>query len=201
MEIIADFLLLAASASACFYCYVLGDKLKKFKGTRNGIAASLASLTKSVDDAQTTIAHAHLAAEQSVEKLGPLLENAKVYEEKLRQELTAVEAALDAILAARSDAIRALIIDNANLTETLAGVDATSEYEDTADNQLNAGTEEEAPAKDLGEAARQEQISAAKPTASEFDVDLDDEDFEIEWNGSQEGKPERDIISIAGDVA
>ena len=77
MQIIADFLLMAASICACFYCWMLSQRLQKLKSTRKGIAASLASLSKSVEEAKKAIAHSHMAAEESVARLAPLVEEAK----------------------------------------------------------------------------------------------------------------------------
>ncbi len=167
MELIADFLLLAASLCACLYCYVLSIRLRKLKSTRNGIASSLASLSKSVEEAQTTIAHAHLAAEKSVERLGPLLEQGGALEEALKGELAAVEAALDALIAARAEALRGR---------------ATSGAEpQTADADEAAGGDAEEA--ELATEAAEQTPADAEPETSPSD---DDESFEVEW------KPEDD---------
>lgn len=192
MEMIADFLLLSASVAACFYCYMLGRKLNNFKSTRNGIASSLAALSKSVEDAQTTIAHAHLAAEQSVGRLGPLLEQATSIEEKLRTDLAAVDAALNALIEARAEVLRNTV-ESVRDTDTVDTSDEDdfdiddvdldeiqSRHEESDDDNIDlAVTSPEAPAKPTKPETR--------PTSEDsFDIDLDDDGFEVEWNASDE---------------
>ncbi|MEO1014243.1 MAG: hypothetical protein AAFX08_03550 [Pseudomonadota bacterium] len=203
MELIADFLLLAASMSACLYCYVLSGRLRRLKSTRNGIASSLASLSKSVEEAQTTIAHAHLAAEKSVERLGPLLEKGGALEVALKNELNAVEAALDALIAARAEVLR----------EQAAPIDAPEEAatedappKDVAPEPTPADETEEAPEPETPPAEPkadkdpfvdplEEATAAASPEASATDGDQDD--FEIEWKPEDEAA-ERDVIELTG---
>lgn len=77
MEMIIDFMLLAASGAATFYCFILSRKLEALKSTEKGLGATIATMSHTVDQARATVAMAKESSSQSVEELTPLIEETK----------------------------------------------------------------------------------------------------------------------------
>ncbi len=76
MSLIVDFLLLAASGAACFYCWVLNTRIKALTSTKDGIHTGIAALSQSADDMQTAMANTKNQAATDSVKLEALLEDA-----------------------------------------------------------------------------------------------------------------------------
>lgn len=77
MELIIDFMLLAASAAATFYCIVLSRKLEGLKSTEQGLGATIATMSKTVDQARSTVTLAKESSTQSIHELKPLIEETR----------------------------------------------------------------------------------------------------------------------------
>lgn len=77
MEMIIDFMLLAASGAATFYCFILSRKLEALKSTEKGLGATIATMSHTVDQARATVAMAKESSSQSVAELTPLIEETK----------------------------------------------------------------------------------------------------------------------------
>ncbi|MEO1137021.1 MAG: hypothetical protein AAFW68_10515 [Pseudomonadota bacterium] len=77
MEMIINFMLLAASGAATFYCFILSRKLEALKSTEKGLGATIATMSHTVDQARTTVAMAKESSSQSVAELTPLIEETK----------------------------------------------------------------------------------------------------------------------------
>ena len=113
MNLIIDFLLLAASGAACFYCWVLNSKLQKLSSSKDGLAAGVAALSQSAEDMQSAIVETKGAAGNTVAHLESLLKTA----DERRPEL---QALLEEIQAISNQAVSETEIATANLVETLA---------------------------------------------------------------------------------
>ncbi len=77
MEMIIDFMLLAASGAATFYCFILSRKLEALKSTEKGLGATIAMMSHTVDQARSTVTLAKESSAQSIAELSPLIEETK----------------------------------------------------------------------------------------------------------------------------
>lgn len=103
MEMIADFLLLAASGVATIYCFVLSRRLARLSDMKNGIGASIASMSETLDQTQKAIALAKSSSLESVAKLVGLLEEA----ERIKPEISQLVEALSEIAVVAAEDIDA----------------------------------------------------------------------------------------------
>lgn len=72
MQMIVDFMLLAASASAAVYCFILSGKLKKLNDMNGGLGASIASMSLTMEQMRRMLDESKEAqrdAEQTLEAL------------------------------------------------------------------------------------------------------------------------------------
>ena len=76
MDMIFNIILLAASGSAVVYCIILNKKLDTLKNTEKGLGVSIASMSKSVEHARSTISAANDSNTRSLEQLKSLIEEA-----------------------------------------------------------------------------------------------------------------------------
>ena len=74
MNLIVDFILLAASGAACFYCWVLNSRLKSLTSTKDGLQTGIAALSQSAEDMQNTMSETKSATGENAERLEALLE-------------------------------------------------------------------------------------------------------------------------------
>lgn len=170
MELIADFLLLSATGCACFYCWMLNRRLKKLHGTKDGMAASVVSLSKSVDETKQAIAHSHLAAEASIQKLEPLIATAQQLQADLVASMRAQEMLAAASIAAQKT--------DPELAAPMV------------EPQADRGVQEADASPDLSQ-PNLDALEAVEPTI----VEDDDADIELEWS-EPEQEAERDVISL-----
>lgn len=77
MEMIVNFMLLAASGAATFYCFILSRKLEALKNTEKGLGATIATMSHTVDQARSTVTLAKESSAQSINELKPLIEETK----------------------------------------------------------------------------------------------------------------------------
>lgn len=77
MEMIINFMLLAASGAATFYCFILSRKLEALKSTEKGLGATIATMSHTVDQARSTVAMAKETSAESIAELSPLVEETK----------------------------------------------------------------------------------------------------------------------------
>ncbi len=73
MALIIDFLLLAASGAACFYCWILSARIKSLTSSENGIQSGIAALSQSAEDIQSAMSTAKDDATQKSETLEALI--------------------------------------------------------------------------------------------------------------------------------
>ncbi len=76
MALIVDFLLLAASGAACFYCWVLNKRIKALTSTKDGIHTGIAALSQSAEEMQSAMASTKDQAAAGSTKLEALIEDA-----------------------------------------------------------------------------------------------------------------------------
>lgn len=74
MEMIVNFMLLAASGAATFYCFILSRKLEALKSTEKGLGATIATMSHTVDQARATVGMAKESSANSIAELKPLIE-------------------------------------------------------------------------------------------------------------------------------
>ena len=74
MALIIDFLLLAASGAACFYCVMLSRRLKALTNAEDGFQTGIAALSQSAEDMQAALAKTKDGANESAAHLEALLE-------------------------------------------------------------------------------------------------------------------------------
>lgn len=77
MELVADILLVAGALGACFYCFVLARRLKRFNNLEKGMGGAVAVLSAQVDDLTKTLDAARYAAGASHEVLTELTKRAE----------------------------------------------------------------------------------------------------------------------------
>ena len=77
MEMVLDFLLLAASGVACFYCWVLSKRLKGLTSAEKGLGAGIQQLSVSAEEVKAAVATAKSGADATAAKLEQLLQRAE----------------------------------------------------------------------------------------------------------------------------
>lgn len=73
MAFIIDFLLLAASGAACFYCVILSRRLKALTNAEDGFQTGIAALSQSAEDMQSALAETKDGANETAARLEALL--------------------------------------------------------------------------------------------------------------------------------
>ncbi|MHA7872462.1 MAG: hypothetical protein ACX939_08955 [Hyphococcus sp.] len=98
MALIIDFMLLAASGTACFYCWVLSKRLKALTSNKDGIQTGIAALAQSAEEMQTAIAETKESASENVSRLEALIAEANAKAPELEELLTRIaEVSKDAV--------------------------------------------------------------------------------------------------------
>lgn len=73
---IVDFALLAASAAATIYCFVLSGKLQKLNNMRSGLGASIASMSAALEETRRLLSESKAAQSSAEQTLEALIEDA-----------------------------------------------------------------------------------------------------------------------------
>lgn len=76
MQLIVDFMLLAASAAAAIYCFILSGKLKKLNDLRSGLGASIASMSLTLEQTRRMLDESKSAQREAEENLSALIDEA-----------------------------------------------------------------------------------------------------------------------------
>ena len=74
MALIIDFLLLAASGAACFYCWTLSKRLNALTSTKDGFQTGIAALSQSAEEMQEAMSKTKSIANDSAVQLEALLQ-------------------------------------------------------------------------------------------------------------------------------
>ncbi len=73
MALIIDFLLLAASGTACLYCWILSKRLKALTSSDSGIQTGIAALSQSAEEMQGAMVDTKDTAAATVSRLEELI--------------------------------------------------------------------------------------------------------------------------------
>lgn len=123
MQMIVDFMLLAASAAAAVYCFILSGKLKKLNDLRSGLGASIASMSLTLEKTRRMLDDSKSAQREAEEVLRGLIEDASrttvELSELVETILEAAERAADEIAASRDAAITE--VESARLAASRGG--------------------------------------------------------------------------------
>lgn len=92
MALIIDFLLLAASGTACFYCWILSKRLKALTSSKDGIQTGIVALSQSAEEMQSALASTKDAANASVIQLEMLIDEAQKKGPELQELLEQLSA-------------------------------------------------------------------------------------------------------------
>lgn len=84
MDMVTDFLLLAASATACLYCYVLSKRLKGLSNANEGLGAGIAALSQSAEEVKTAVASTKASADAAAARIETLMLEADVKAKELQ---------------------------------------------------------------------------------------------------------------------
>lgn len=76
MELVINFLLLAASGTAALFCWILSRKLKALTDAEAGIGAGIAALSQSAEEVKSAVAGTKLSADETAARIETLLEDA-----------------------------------------------------------------------------------------------------------------------------
>lgn len=110
MTLIADILLAAGALGAAFYCFVLGQRLRKFNNLERGMGGAVAVLSAQVDDLEKTLSSARKSAAASTTDLERLTMRAEDVRRQLELQIAALHdmvPAPSAAPAAQAPAARA----------------------------------------------------------------------------------------------
>lgn len=77
MELVIDFLLLAASGTAGLFCWVLSRKLKALTSAEAGLGAGIAALSQSAEEMKRAVAETRSSADQTAARIELLLAEAE----------------------------------------------------------------------------------------------------------------------------
>lgn len=77
MELVIDFLLLAASGTAGLFCWVLSRKLKAMTSAEAGLGAGIAALSQSAEEMKRAVAETRSSADTTAARIESLLAEAE----------------------------------------------------------------------------------------------------------------------------
>jgi ABC-type transporter Mla subunit MlaD len=77
MELVVDFLLLAASGTAGLFCWVLSRKLKAMTSAEAGLGAGIAALSQSAEEMKRAVAETKSSADETAARIESLLAEAE----------------------------------------------------------------------------------------------------------------------------
>ena len=72
MNLIADFLLMAAAFGAAFYCRLLASRLKRLSNTDNGLGGAISTLSYQVDEMKAALAAVSQTSDRRADDLAAL---------------------------------------------------------------------------------------------------------------------------------
>ncbi|VAV93411.1 hypothetical protein MNBD_ALPHA05-654, partial [hydrothermal vent metagenome] len=141
MEIIFDFMLLAASGSAAVYCFVLNRKLQRLKDTEKGLGATIASMAAAVEQAQAAVADAKQSSAESVNELTPLVAETREFLPKLTALAESIGGIADTTIANINEAALAATKEIAACLDSAGPVQPASASDD--DNTASEAEDDE----------------------------------------------------------
>jgi Domain of unknown function (DUF6468) len=130
MEMIFDFMLLAASGSAAVYCFVLNRKLQRLKDTEKGLGATIASMAAAVEQAHAAVADAKQSSAESVNELTPLVAETREFLPKLAALAESIGGIADTTIANINEAALAATKEIAACLDSVGPVQPASATDD-----------------------------------------------------------------------
>lgn len=97
MDLVTDFLLLAASATACLYCFVLSRRLKGLTSAKDGLGAGIAALSQSASEMKSAVSATKASADAAASRIETLMSEADAKAQQLQSlidELTEMSASV-----------------------------------------------------------------------------------------------------------
>jgi len=109
MQMIVDFVLLAASAAAAIYCFVLSARLKKLNDVRGGLGATIASMSATIEQTRLMLEETKQLSLDGEQKLRKLVKEAGTLTPEIADLIDALTEAAEAaaydIEQSRNDAL------------------------------------------------------------------------------------------------
>lgn len=109
MQMIVDFILLAASAAAAIYCFVLSARLKKLNDVRGGLGATIASMSATIEQTRLMLEETKKLSLDGEQKLRKLINEAETLTPEIADLIDALTEAAEAaaydIEQSRNDAL------------------------------------------------------------------------------------------------
>lgn len=97
MDLVLDFLLLAASGVACFYCWILSKRLKSLTSAEKGLGAGIQQLSVSAEEVKAAVATAKSGADAAAARLEQLLQRAELKTAELNALFGEIDKASDQV--------------------------------------------------------------------------------------------------------
>ena len=124
MGLVFDLILLMASGAATIYCFVLSRRLSRLNDTKNGLGASIASMSQALDQTQQALTFARTSSIDAIQKLAGALEEAERVRPEIAQlidELSALaELTVDDIDHAKDSALQQIDRRMASIRKRIA---------------------------------------------------------------------------------
>ncbi len=209
MDLVTDFLLLAASGAACFYCWALSTRLKKLTKTNDGLGASVVALSQSAEEMKAALEQTKQSADSAKTDMDILLKSADEKAEILQKLIDQLINIKDDVVSQTETSTQdymdklAPFINDANST-----ADKLFEVIEQAKQQISTlGADIPAPASDEGaitlgddtpapqteeEAPAEEAAEDDEEGAMEF-IEIDDETTYVELDDA----PSEDVAAPA----
>lgn len=90
MDLVTNFLLLAASGVACLYCVILSRRLKGLTDAKGGLGAGVAALSRSAEEMKAALTASRKSAEEAAARLEAALADAGAKEKEIRKLMEAL---------------------------------------------------------------------------------------------------------------
>lgn len=160
MALVTDFLLLAASGAACFYCWALGRRIKSLTRTKDGLGAGIVALSKSAEEMKSALSATKTSADEANTRIEELLSQADLKVAELQKLIEQFSAMSEAVVD-QTDAATKSYLDI--LTPFI------SEANDVA-NKLFESIESARAATPAAEAITPEKNAIEQPSEQEIDI-------------------------------
>ncbi len=167
MEMIVNFMLVAASGSAAVYCFILNRKLQGLKDTEKGLGATIASMAQAVEQAQSAVALAKQSSAESIDELEPLVAETRAFMPKLTELVESIGDIADASISGINDATTAATIEIEACLEKVRRLQA--DMASGADNQAAAPSPDQSDAVDTVEFLEREPSPREAPPSGATD--------------------------------
>ena len=77
MDVVTDIILLLSSGAATIYCFILSRRLARLNDTKNGLGASIASMSQALAQMQEALIAARGESDANIQRLSLLIEESR----------------------------------------------------------------------------------------------------------------------------